>query len=421
MSLTPHWTGGRTRLLRDAYPLSVRDFADLVGVAPSTISALEKGGPRRLRPSTQRLFDTALDKAPAAVRVRFDEAVSRLGSDGRAVSADDASGIVGEDGLLDQPWQIEERRSWLAAIHMDEMKLAYLESATERAIAENESTPPVELAPRARSLHLHVDALLRSGQHPRQRGRLYGVAAHLSGLLAALALDLNQFVAARAYGQEAFDLAAAAEQSELQAWARATQSLVEYYAGHYHDAVAFARDGQHIGQGGRHTVRLALNGEARALARIGDRSGVDEAVERGLAALDRYPAAGGVSPSLSLDVYCRTRATANAATAYLSIGASQKALSHGSEALVAFDAAGLHGPQALTRLDLAAALLINEDADPDRACALAAEALDVAGCEQFESVRQRAREFVATASRWDTPALRDLADRVGAQQAPSSS
>jgi hypothetical protein len=126
---------------------------------------------------------------------------------------------------------------------------------------------------------------------------------------------------------EAFEVAEAADLPEAQAGARAVQSLIAYYGGHYHDALAFARDGYRRAPGSSQTVRLAINGEARALARLGDRAGVDNAVDRAFAALGQHTVGADVSPSLALTAYCPARTAANAATAYLALGCSDKSSS----------------------------------------------------------------------------------------------
>jgi transcriptional regulator with XRE-family HTH domain len=408
--------------------LSQEDFAPKTGYGRSTVANVETGRQNAPLFFWQRCDDTL--KANGAL-VRGHEELealllqqelesARIASAERRAKVEqwqdeDSGSPVSPhhaDGI-DSPWEIEQRRRHLAASNVDEAKLRYLERATVRAIEENEKQPPHELAPQVREMRWYVDGLLRGQQLPDHRERLYVIAAELSGLLGALALDLGKWLAARAYGQEAFELATGAKKPDTQAWARATQSLIEYYAGNYHDALAYAQDGQILGGCGRHSVRLALNGEARALARLGDNHGVDEAVDRGFTMLEELPTASGVSPSLALGVYCSARAAANAATAYLVAGHPLKVHEYGEQALRAFDSAGLRGPQALTRLDLASALLMPNDVDTDQACRLVGEAMSVASNERFESVAQRAREFVALAEPWATePSVREVAELV---------
>lgn len=76
------WTGAEARLLRMvALRLSVRDFADHLGVSARTISKWEHAGAsREPRPHMQAILDTALSRADTAARSRFDAAVAELRS-----------------------------------------------------------------------------------------------------------------------------------------------------------------------------------------------------------------------------------------------------------------------------------------------------------------------------------------------------
>jgi tetratricopeptide (TPR) repeat protein len=299
------------------------------------------------------------------------------------------------------------------ASNVDDARLRYLDDSVLRLIGEYERRPPAAMAPQVQHLRGYVDQMLAGRQHPPQRQRLYGVGVRLCGLLGALALDLGMPAHAGAYGLEAFDLADASGTPDLQAWTRAVQSLIAYYAGDYHEALAYARDGQRRASRSPHRVRLAVNGEARALARLGDAYGVDEAVDRAFTMLADYPARDQVSTSMTLGPYCVARARANAATAYLALGRVTEVDRYGVPALAAFDAAGLRGPQALTRLDLATAALRSPDPDPDRASELAAQAMAVSASQRFESVAKRAREFVVAARPWaGRPAVREVAELV---------
>lgn len=67
------WTGAETRLLRKVgLRLSVRDFADLLGVPARTVSKWEQAGADRVpRPHMQAILDTALEQAAPSARSRF--------------------------------------------------------------------------------------------------------------------------------------------------------------------------------------------------------------------------------------------------------------------------------------------------------------------------------------------------------------
>jgi transcriptional regulator with XRE-family HTH domain len=75
------WTGLEARALRRALRLSVRAFAEKLGVAVRTVSKWEKlGVETQPRPDTQAILDTALARADAATHLRFE---TLLFEDGR--------------------------------------------------------------------------------------------------------------------------------------------------------------------------------------------------------------------------------------------------------------------------------------------------------------------------------------------------
>jgi transcriptional regulator with XRE-family HTH domain len=72
MVAVPCWTGAETKALRQAMRLSIRAFAAHLGVDARTVNKWEaRGGTITLRPATQSLMDTALDRAPEEVKTRF--------------------------------------------------------------------------------------------------------------------------------------------------------------------------------------------------------------------------------------------------------------------------------------------------------------------------------------------------------------
>ncbi|SDK83722.1 hypothetical protein SAMN05428985_106301 [Nocardioides sp. YR527] len=72
------WTGAEARLLRTvALRLSLRDFADCLGIPSRTISKWEQAGATRVpRPHMQAMLDTALERADPAARARFETALA---------------------------------------------------------------------------------------------------------------------------------------------------------------------------------------------------------------------------------------------------------------------------------------------------------------------------------------------------------
>lgn len=400
--------GNAVRRLRGT--LSLRELARRAYLDPGHLSKIENGG-RLPTPAVAEALDKALDAGGTLVTLALStREQTRLGRYPLSAEVSLRSGLYGDDAVS---------IGGLPASNVTEMTLTYLEVATSAAISDSERMAPRELYPQVIALHHQVQYLLHGTQHPPQRARLYAVGVYLSGLLGTLALDTGRWRPARVYAQTAYDLAVFADEPDLQSWARATQSLIAYYTGDYVRALDLARDGQRLARRGIHSVRLTVNGEARALARLHDRAGVDEAVQRTFELLETFPQADGVSASLTTGVYCPARAAANAATAYLLLAEPTRVDDHVQRAITAFDEKGLRGPQALSRLDLATALLM-PGGDLERACAVARQAMTVTGSDAFASVTLRAHEFLALAQPWHRqPAVREIHDLVSSTTSAS--
>ncbi|MFE1957264.1 hypothetical protein [Streptomyces sp. NPDC059479] len=90
MAAVHHWTGLEARALRFALRMSVRAFAEHLGVAVRTVSKWEKLlAATEPRPDTQAILDTALARAEAGAHLRFETALSEAGrpGQGRQVTA----------------------------------------------------------------------------------------------------------------------------------------------------------------------------------------------------------------------------------------------------------------------------------------------------------------------------------------------
>ncbi|QDQ11150.1 helix-turn-helix domain-containing protein [Streptomyces spectabilis] len=79
MATVHHWTGLEAKALRRALRMSVRAFADRLGVAVATVSKWEsKLADTEPRPDTQAILDTALGQAELSVHLRFETLLSEM-------------------------------------------------------------------------------------------------------------------------------------------------------------------------------------------------------------------------------------------------------------------------------------------------------------------------------------------------------
>jgi transcriptional regulator with XRE-family HTH domain len=82
-AMVTRWTGVETRNLRHALRLTVRGFAEHLGVSVRTVSKWEAGASAiEPRPELQAVLDTALRRASAEARARFHD-LARTGSNSR--------------------------------------------------------------------------------------------------------------------------------------------------------------------------------------------------------------------------------------------------------------------------------------------------------------------------------------------------
>src|SRR3954453_7594498 len=239
-----------------------------------------------------------------------------------------------------------------------------------------------------------VDGLINAANHPSERRRLYEIAGRTSALLAYMCVNRGRYPLARAYCNEAFMLGDLAENQEIQAWVRGTQSFCEYYAGDFPAAANLAVDGLRYAGNGPQAVRLLINGQARALAKLGDAAGVHAAVQRPSTLLDSNPHVPGVSPCISFGGYSLARAASNAVTAYVDLGAVDETKEYAELATPEFDLSESTWSKSLIRIDLAKAVTLSRGGSPEEVIDLLRSALQLSSDKPIASVVVRSQDVV---------------------------
>jgi tetratricopeptide (TPR) repeat protein len=309
--------------------------------------------------------------------------------------------------------EIGARVQRLAVSNVDEATLRHLDLILDEAARQYETSDGAAVYQMVRKQRRWVEELLLGSQRPVQRLELHVRAAKLTAVLGYLAFDLGHRVLGEAYLDEAFSLADAAGHGDLKAWVRGLQSFVAYYSGRYSDALADAEDGQRHAAGGPQSIRLAAAGEARALGRLGDRKGVDTAVERALSVRSHIIETDPVGRFLSFEPLSTGRIYGNAATAYLSLGDSETARYFAELALAIFVAHNARASHVLTLVDLSMSHLAGTGSEPDAAAARMREALIVGTDLRSDVVSGRASEFLVVSRRWSpNPTMAELAEAV---------
>ena len=157
------WTGREARALRMALRLSVRAFAEELGVSARTVSDWEaRGEAIQPRPDTQAILDTALARADAAQQMRFHMLVAESGGVTHPRGARPASPLV---------WEYE---SWTDDLERAVAALSRQDFQTTTRLLDRWLTryPPDQLD--AKGLYLHARSLVLLGDVQRDQGALVG-------------------------------------------------------------------------------------------------------------------------------------------------------------------------------------------------------------------------------------------------------
>jgi tetratricopeptide (TPR) repeat protein len=206
--------------------------------------------------------------------------------------------------------------------------LDHLSLAIDGIVGRYEREGPQRLSSEAVAVRKATQDLLADPRAKGSQRRACVIAGQASGLLSYMAINASRFAHANAYAQEAFELAAVAGERSLQAWVRGTQSLGAYYRSDFSSALQFAEDGLRITVNAGQASRLWINGQARALAKLGRIAEAEDAIDKALHAAERTSTPTGISPCISLGAYSHSRIAANAATDHLSLGNAQQVLDH---------------------------------------------------------------------------------------------
>lgn len=201
MATVHQWTGLEARALRHALRLSVRRFAEELGIATNTVSKWEKLlTETRPNGDSQAILDTALARADAAVHLRFETFLSQ------AVPASDApAGRV----VVPRPraWEYEEWADDLdrAIVALSSQKFDVAERLLHRWTAKFE---PADLDDRGLYLLARSTTLL--GDLQRDRGQVLGPLSAQHSYTGARSI-FDQLVIPRRVAQLDLSLAVVAE------------------------------------------------------------------------------------------------------------------------------------------------------------------------------------------------------------------
>ena len=202
MTVVFEWTGLHTRALRQAMRMSVRGFAEYLGLSVRAISKWESlGAARRPRPDMQAALDTALQRCDEQTRERFAQHLAKIATSGPLGLADLLVESVTQDL---EAWTDDLDR---ASAALNAQNFSFAGHLLERWLSRFDPRHLDEAA-----LHLYARGTALRGDLLRDQGAIAGPlsAAHAYGRAHRI---FSQLKAARRVAQLDLSLAVVDEMS----------------------------------------------------------------------------------------------------------------------------------------------------------------------------------------------------------------
>jgi hypothetical protein len=326
----------------------------------------------------------------------------------RNATAVGAAAMMLPSDALDEELEIIERITREQPDYVGPRLVGELERQTATSIVDYEVKHSAILAPELNRWNHCASRFLMGKQHPSERKRLQAVGCQLSGVLSQISSDLGQHTRARIYALESFTRADKLKDPNLRAWSCGMLSRAAYGAGDFAGAVDLARlPGK---QTGDQTARLAFD-EAVALAKMGDRKGVVNAVERGMSSTDTTERTAVSRSDVNVGSPDLAHSSRWACRAYAAVGDANSAQKYAESPLLVSDqwkeddAGG-----AFIRTDLAPVLV---ESDPVQAGELVIVAMDYTARHPLASIVPAIKEFLTAAQApraRNVPAIRNAVD-----------
>lgn len=287
-------------------------------------------------------------------------------------------------------------------------ELEAVDAGIREIVTHYEQTGPSIMSSRALTLRTQVMDWLEASPRLQDRVTVYRQSAQLAGLLGYMAVNIGRFRLADAYCAEALHLADEAGDLDLQQWLRGTQAHAAYYEGNFDLAIGYARAGVKLSPSSGQAIRLLVNGEARSQSKLGKRNEAERAVGEGMDLLDQQQTDPGFTPCIAFEPYGYGRLAANAATAHVAAGDTQRVLAFTKDLDNEVESLNSDWSRALINLDVAATLLAADTPDVEQAMQLGQDAIEACAERPIRSVWQRAVDLRRSASEWSQqPAVAD--------------
>jgi transcriptional regulator with XRE-family HTH domain len=438
----PRWTGREAKALRRALRMSVRGFAEYLGVAARTIANWEQRAESvEPKPWMQETLDTALRLAAPDVQERFHQAVDAPATD---ANRDVAAGLdlptTPTDGIavLRDLWRADlDAASPLAMTPA--AREAWNQASLTWLLTDREVSRPLppsgeirvgqadvrrvrvttqvfsELDDRfggGHARHALIQFLagdagpLLSGRYTDDVGRsLFSAVAESTLLAAWMSYDAGLHGAAQRYFIQALGLAQAGDDQPLAGSILDAASHQATYLGQLREAANLAGAAR-LGAGQAATPTLTSHFhamEARAMARLGDEHGCSQAMSQSVRAFERRQPADDPEWMAYFD---EAELAAELSHCFKDLGQATPAASYATQSLAP---SADSSPRSRFFVEMVLATAQLEAGNPDEACDTAATALKLG--EDLVSARcvSYLQDFRSGLAPYrDVPAVRDF-------------
>lgn len=350
MLVVVEWDGRRARALRDSMRLTVEAFADLLGVAPRTVSYWDSRSDTVPKQELQSALDTVLEQCTDSQQARFAAQV----------------GEAAQLELVRDPIELSTRQftadttGVASSVGHEPIELLM---ADARAVAHGYvSRDPNQEFLDAAAVRTRAQDLVSRTRDPSELTELYVVIGQAGALMASVAFDLGRWPEAAQIARASTTHANRAGHASLEAWTLGLEATLALWNNHCSRALDLIEAGLTIAPPGSPRYRLRHIG-ARAAAAAGNGQLASALLD---ATQDDVPAVGGDELTDEIGgefAFSTGRAAACAAAAWLSLGEGSGVERSANVALEYYsaDAEESRAPLLGATIDLAAARLLQGD------------------------------------------------------------
>ncbi|MBP2055419.1 transcriptional regulator with XRE-family HTH domain [Streptomyces griseochromogenes] len=365
-----NWDFGlASRLIRERAGLRQDDMAFMTGLSQSFLSMLEAGSRRLTNLDKAARFLQGIGTPEALLAPPFRQstavAAAAIGTTHAGSGPGPHDTLPATHGATD----LNELAAQAAAqslhfadeitkTNVSDVELAVLESTLTQIATDYVHAPLHTVFTNLVKTRDHLFSLLNGRQPLAQTRELFLLTGTSCLLLAHASQNLGDEDAAIAQLQTAWTFAEQADHNDLRAWAKGTAALIAEWSTRRQTALDYTRQASQLSPGGETRIRIAAI-EARAAARIGDRTTAMAALEDLQRAREQKPAPDALTRFGGLLTFPEAKQEYYIGGTFALLGEHHLAEKHAMAAIELYENGPKehrsYGDEALARLDIATA------------------------------------------------------------------